>query len=640
MNKLWALCLLAMASTGLTACGGSKGSSSAFPSASLISDGGGEKIANAPASETGPPTKIVAIPGGSGSVIALFPDGVAFYSPDGFNVGGGGSSAVANGSGNLKVVDIVPLAAGVDTLFSDGSVYFSPDGTNLGGGGSAVVAYSGTAKIASLTAVSGGVDALFAGGGSVYFSPDGRNLGGGGGSVNIYNATSPILQIVPVGAGVVTLFKGGTAYFSPDNRHLGGGGATVPAAPGVSATITTLVQVGGGVIAEFNNGDTYLSPDGQSLAGGGASVRVSKWDTSTANGPFGERDSAHGAEFAGHLWLSGGYDDPTGSASCFNTCSYFDLWGSTDLTGTSWPSSANFATASSPNPRDTSPIENNGVQDAPVPTDFYDSYSALVVWNDRLLAIGSTVWSTPDGTHWARQNLADGVTAAPGPVHGSIATENSRALPLGSVLYYLQLDSGVVYSTSDIAAASWTNLGAISGFQPRCGAAAFVSQGKLWIEGGGACNYSQVYNDIWSSPDGITWTQSSTPAQWSGRMWPCIAASDDGVTWLVGGYAPTDWNDSGGVITPRYTVNRSDVWYSKDGATWKQYKTDYGSGLTDGNALEPRHAATCYVGAASGGSGKALVVVAGTATPTPSTDSNHVSNSIRTLALPATSSLP
>ena len=194
-----ALCLFAMASTGLTACGGSKGSSAAVPSASLISDGGGEKIANAPGSETGPPTKIVAIPGGTGAVIALFPDGVAFYSPDGFNVGGGGSTVVANGSGNLKVVDIVPVGAGVDTLFSDGSVYFSPDGMNLGGGGSTVAAYSGNAKIASLTAVADGVDALFAGGRSVYFSPDGRNLGGGGASVNIYSGNTTILQIVPVG---------------------------------------------------------------------------------------------------------------------------------------------------------------------------------------------------------------------------------------------------------------------------------------------------------------------------------------------------------------------------------------------------------------------------------------------------------
>ena len=629
-----------MASLGLTACGGSKGSSSAYPTASLISDGGGEMIANAPAPETGPPTKIVALPGGSGAAVALFPDGVAISSPDGFNLGGGGSSVVANGSANLKVVDIVPVGAGIDTLFSDGLVYFSPDGLNLGGGGSTVAAYEGATKIASLTAVSGGVDAVFAGGGSVYFSPDGLNLGGGGASVNIYNGNAPILQIVPVGAGVVTLFKGGTAYVSPDNRDLGGGGTTVPAAPGVSATITKLVQVGGGVIAEFNNGGMYLSPDGQHLAGGGATVSVSKWDTSTPNGPFGERDSAHGTVFAGHLWLSGGYEDPTGTASCFNTCSYFDLWGSTDLTGTSWPSSASFATASTPNPRDTSPVENNGVQDAPVPTDFYDSYSALVVWNNRLFALGSTVWSSADGTHWARQNLADGITAAAGPVQGSIASENARALPLGGALYYLRPDTGEVFITTDLNAASWSSLGGIPGFLPRCGAAVFVRLGKLWVEGGGACDYSQVYNDIWSTPDGTTWTHSSTPALWSARMWPCIAPSDDGVIWLVGGYAPTDWNDNSGTVTPRYSVNRSDVWYSKDGAAWTQYKTDYGSGLPDGNALEPRHAATCYVGAAAGGTGKSLVVVAGTSTPTPSTSSNHVSNTIRTLALPATSSLP
>jgi hypothetical protein len=410
--------------------------------------------------------------------------------------------------------------------------------------------------------------------------------------------------------------------------------------PDGRGTITTIVQVGGGVITQFNNGNMYLSPDGQNLAGGGATVSVAKWDTSIANGPFGARDSAHGTVFGGHLWLSGGFDDPTGSDSCFDTCSYFDLWGSTDPSGTAWPGSASFATATTPDPRDTYPIANNGVQDAPLPTDFYDSYSALVVWNSNLFALGATVWSSADGTHWARQTLADGKTAAPGPVYGSMATENSRALVLNGTLFFLQLDSGNVYSTTDVSAATWTALGPITGFQPRCGAAAFVLAGKLWIEGGGACDYSASYNDIWSSPDGVTWTQGGTPAQWSARMWPSIAPGDDGIVWLVGGYAPTDWNNINGTITPRYSVNRSDVWYTKDGATWKQFKTDYGSGLTDGNALEPRHAATSYVSTPAGGAGKSLVVVAGTATPTPATNSNHVSNTIRTLALPATSALP
>jgi hypothetical protein len=237
---------------------------------------------------------------------------------------------------------------------------------------------------------------------------------------------------------------------------------------------------------------------------------------------------------------------------------------------------------------------------------------------------------------WARQNLPDGVTAAPGPLLSAIATENSRAVQLGASVFFLQPDSGEVYSTTDPNAASWTDLGAIQGFAPRCGAAVFVALGKLWIEGGGACDYSHTYNDIWSSADGVNWTRSGTFAQWSARMWPCIATGDAGIIWLAAGYAPTDWRNTDGTLTPRYGANHSDVWYSKDGATWKQYKADYGSGLPDGNTLEPRHAATCYVAAGNGANAESLVVVAGSAGSTPDASLENVSNTIRILPLPAT----
>ena len=593
--------------------------------------------------ETGPPAKIISVPGSTSAAVALFPDGRTFYSPDGFNLGGGGSTVAAYG-GNLQVINVVAVSAGIDALFSNGTAYFSPDGMNLGGGGSTVSAYTGSAKIASLTAVSGGIDVVFADTGGAYFSPNGLNLGGGGTSVKIYAGTSNILRIVPAGPGdgVVALFQGGFAYFSPNNRDIGGGGTTVSAVTGTHSSVTTLVQVGGGILTEFANGDVYLSSDGQNLAGGGATIRVAAWNATLANGPFQPRDSAHGAEFAGHFWLSGGFDDPTNTASCFSTCSFFNLWSSTDLTGTSWNSTPAFATATSPDPRDATPVVNNGVQDAPVPTDFYDSFSPIVVWNNRLFAIGGTVWSSPNGNNWARQNLANGVTAAPGPIVSLLvrATENSRAIQLGASLFYLQPDEGEVYSTTDPNAVSWTDLGAIPGFTPRCGAAAFVLLGKLWIEGGGACDYSQTYHDIWSSPDGINWTQSVTSAAWSARMWPCIAPGNDGIIWLVGGYSPTDWNDTDGVVTVRYGANHSDVWYSKDGINWRQFKADYGSGLTDGNTLEPQHAATCFVAPGSSPNTESLVVIGGSADSTPDATQEEVSNSIGTLSLPATSVLP
>jgi hypothetical protein len=603
--------LLGTAALGMASCGG----------------GGGSSGSTSP--ETGPALTIVAIPG-TAAKVALFPDGRAYYSSDGFNLGGGGKTVLAH-SGDQQVTSIVAVNKGVDALLSDGSVYFSPDGQNLGGGGASMRAYSGAQPIASLTAVAGGIDAVVSGGGPVYFSPDGLNLGGGGSSVRIYAGGGVVEQIVPVGAGVDTLLSGGRAYYSPDNRNIGGGGSTVAAAPGAKSPILKLAAVGGGVLAAFGTGRVYLSADGGNLGGGGSTVVVPAWDASYGNGPFGARDSAQGAEFLGHLWLSGGFALATNSNSCFATCSYFDLWSSTDAQGAAWNSSATFATATEPDPRDVNPTVNNDVEDAQLPSDFYDSYSALTIWNGQLTAIGATVWRSVDGVTWLRN-------AAPGPLPVR-ATENTRAAQLAGALFVVQPDSGEVYRSTDADAAAWTDLGAISGFAPRCGAAVFVLQGKVWIEGGGACDYSAVYNDVWSSPDGVTWTQNAAPAAWSARMWPCVATGGDGVMWLLGGYAPTDWNNAGGAVTPRYGANHADLWYSRDGSNWRQIKADSGSGLPDDGVLEPRHAPTCYVTGA-GPNVLNLTVIGGTSDSDPDDAVAQVVNSIRMLSLPAATSLP
>ncbi|GAC1669143.1 MAG: hypothetical protein NVS9B2_13290 [Steroidobacteraceae bacterium] len=537
----------------------------------------------------------------------------------------------------MKVLDVVVAGVGVDALLSDGSAYFSPSGKNLGGGGSTVQAYSGTAPIAGLVPVTTGVDAIFAHGGGVYFSPDGHNLGGGGASVRIYSGQADVLQIVPLGTdeSVVTLLNDGSAYFSPNNRDLGGGGTTVVAA---HSLVKMLVKVGGGILAELVDGAVFRSPDGKNLAGGGATVRVSAWNASPGNGPFGARDSASGVKFAGRLWLSGGYSTPTNTNSCWATCSYFDLWSSADATGTVWNTAPSFATASAPNPRDDSAVPNFGMQDQQAPTDFYEAYSPIVEWNGRLFAIGGSVWSSADGIQWARQTLADGATAVPGPLPFR-ATENSRAVSLGGALFYVQSDTGEIYSTTDRNAANWKSLGPIQGFVPRCGAAVFVLQGKLWIEGGGACDYSRTYNDVWSSADGVIWNQSAKTPEWSPRMWPCVAIASDGVAWLAGGYAPTDWTRTGGTIAARAGVNHSDVWYSKDGGSWNQLKADYGSGLPDVLTFEPRHAATCFSVADSPNT-QSLLALGGTGGTDYDDQNARVLNNIRSLPLPAAAHLP
>jgi hypothetical protein len=592
--------------------------------------------------EVGPAKKIVAVPGTPGAVVALFPDGNAYYSPDGFNLGGGGATILAY-KGDLQIINIVPVGSGVDTLFADGTVFFSTDGRNLGGGGGTVLANGGALKVTALVKVGTGVDAILSSASGpyfsttpnraqVYYSPDGRNLGGGGHSVLVYAGSESIAQIVAMGPGdeVVTLLSNQEAYYSPNNRNLGGGGSTMHAS---AEPILQLVKVGGGVLAEFAGSVVRLSPDGTKLDAG---VAVPAW-VQLPEGPFAPRDSVHGAAFAGRLWFSGGFADPANADSCFTTCSFFDLWSSRDATGTSWNSAPAFATATTPNPRDTDAIVHNGVPDVPPPADFYDAYAALIVWNVQLTAIGATVWRSADGVTWLRNNQADG-SAVPGPLPVR-ATENTRAVILNGALFVLQPDSGEVYRSIDPNAAVWTDLGVVPGFAPRCGAAVFTAQGKIWIEGGGACDYSHVYHDMWSSADGVNWTLSPAPAAWPARMWPCIATGPDGITWLATGYAPTDWTNTSGVPVVRYGANHSDLWYSRNGSDWRQFKARLGSGLPDDGLLEPRHAPTCYV-TGDPAAGMKLLIVAGSGGRDQNGFNARVLNSVRSLPVPAADALP
>ena len=582
--------------------------------------------------ETGPATRIVPVAGTPGAVVALFPDGHAYYSPDGLNLGGGGSTVAAY-TGLQRVEDIVPVGSGVNALLSDGTAYYSPDGMHLGGGGRTVAAHATSVKVTRITAVGTGVDAILADTEEAWFSPDGLNLAGGGASVPAYAGGVAIRDIVPVGPGdaVVTLLADGSAFLSPDNRNLGGGGGTTAAA--AAGQVERLVAVGGGVLAQLQSGEVFLSPDGRDLAAG---TPVSEWVV-VPDAPFPARDSAHGAVFAGRLWISGGFT-VAGNAGCSTTCTFFDLWSSRDASGTTWNAAPSFETATTPNPRDVVAASGSGLPGDPPASDFYDPYSALAVWHGELTAVGATVWRSADGVHWQRNDLADGVTPAPGPLPVR-ADENTRTAVLGNALFVLQPDTGAVYRTTDPEAAVWTGLGAIAGFAPRCGAAVFTLGGRIWIEGGGACDYSQVYRDIWSSADGVTWTRNDAPAAWSARMWACVAKGADGVVWLATGYAPTDWQTSSGRTVPRYGANHADVWYTRDGIAWKQFKADLGSSLPDDGALEPRHAPTCFV-TGTVASGLKLLVIDGSGGPSPDGANARVLDSLRSLALPAASALP
>lgn len=127
---------------------------------------------------------------------------------------------------------------------------------------------------------------------------------------------------------------------------------------------------------------------------------------------------------------------------------------------------------------------------------------------------------------------------------------------------------------------------AAAGFSPRDGARLEYFNGKYWLLGGwqpvtnawSATN--AVTNEVWSSPDLVTWTRELThvdspPTVGAGARWhprhthmTCVF---DGKLWVMG----SDQYDPGGSApNPSNDPISSDVWSSVDGVTWVQVAAD------------------------------------------------------------------
>ncbi len=92
----------------------------------------------------------------------------------------------------------------------------------------------------------------------------------------------------------------------------------------------------------------------------------------------------------------------------------------------------------------------------------------------------------------------------------------------------------------------------------------FFFDQKLWAAGGMMYNQPQTgfRNDIWNSADGKNWSQVSAGADWQPRRSPRIIIFKNRV-WLFGGAI-----ESGPDKGPRHFLN--DIWSSEDGIKWSQ----------------------------------------------------------------------
>lgn len=146
-----------------------------------------------------------------------------------------------------------------------------------------------------------------------------------------------------------------------------------------------------------------------------------------------------------------------------------------------------------------------------------------------------------------------------------------------------------VWSSDD--GVHWTELTDDAGWHGRAGLSAAVFRDELYVLGGSFNDDSSIvggppvrvyFNDVWRSRDGRTWTRVTESAPWAPRA-GAVAAVKGGWLYVLGGERGFTCEPLPGCQPPYF----NDVWRTRDGATWEQ--------VTPAAGWSPRPGHQCVV---------------------------------------------
>lgn len=202
-------------------------------------------------------------------------------------------------------------------------------------------------------------------------------------------------------------------------------------------------------------------------------------------------------------------------------------------------------------------------------------FHQVLAYDNQLWVIGglspganyyNDVWSSPDGVTWTERSAN---SASPGTAQFS-QRANFAALTYGNLMWVIGgqitggLDLNDVWSSPD--GISWTNVLAdttspgAAQFGERGGFTAVTYKNLMWVIGGVDDSPSVNYSDVWNSSNGSTWTSATLAASFGTRVNHSSVVYDN-LLWVIGGA-------TAGVIN-------NDVWSSPDGAAWTQVLADH-----------------------------------------------------------------
>jgi hypothetical protein len=267
----------------------------------------------------------------------------------------------------------------------------------------------------------------------------------------------------------------------------------------------------------------------------------SSWTRVTEHAAFQARDSAGEMVYDGKMWYMGGWfnSDPGPFPN--------DVWSSTN--GADW-------TCVTPSAAWT-PV------DIPVTMVFDDKMWLMSGWYGGRTAgaHGSNeVWCSTNGADWIETTTGVPWTArlgAAGAVcNGKMWIMGGTTAPTGGGTLLND-----VWSSSD--GITWDQATAHAPWSSRAYHQVLSFDNKLWVLGGG--NYLSHYwssNEVWNSSDGVNWTKVAN-APWDPRTF-FSAEVYDGRMWIMGGSG--DSSDRADLL--------NDVWSSTDGVNWTELEAD------------------------------------------------------------------
>ncbi len=180
---------------------------------------------------------------------------------------------------------------------------------------------------------------------------------------------------------------------------------------------------------------------------------------------------------------------------------------------------------------------------------------------DRMVAMNNGAWLSKDGRQWTKSPLPDS---------GLNSAYQKYAYFKGAIYAFGRLEGNYerfaintrIVRTKDFA--KWEVVAERSNLPKRVFYGLAVFNDKLWIVGG--YDGKRYLNDVWSSEDGIHWSEVTASAPWSARTGPVFTVFK-GEMWLLGG------GSIDGDPQPNKSAER-EVWASPDGRTWRRVNAD------------------------------------------------------------------